>query len=84
MNGERPPDGPNGPAADDPIADLEQLDHDVSPEFVQGVRNKVERRRITGHFVVLSWDLPRVIVLEFLELVFQFVDFVSDSKGGRK
>ena len=84
MNGGRPPEGDDGSAADRPIVDLEELDYQVSPRFLQGVRNKVERRRVTGHFVVLSWDLPRVLVLEFLELLFQFVDLVSDSKGGRK
>jgi len=61
------------PDDDDPIAPLAELGQDVSPQFLQAVRNKIYRRTAANQMVAFSWNLPKVILMEMLLLIAHFV-----------
>ena len=62
-----------------PLADLGQ---DVSPEFLGIVRKKISRRTAANHMVSFSWNLPKVILLEMVMLISQFVSGPERGKLG--
>jgi hypothetical protein len=79
-------DGPDdGVPPDDvgePIDALRRLAEQPSPGFVDRVGRSIERRSFTSHLVSLTWHLPRLIVLEFVEIVFHFLGPRGNDGGG--
>jgi hypothetical protein len=81
-------DKPNPPPTDDkdlgePIADLLNLEQDTSPTFLSVVRRKIYRRSTTAQFVSFSFDLPKIILVEFWNMIVQLLSHRSTQKGGR-
>ncbi len=69
------PQGPGAPADEDPetgrpVEVLHDLGQQPSPGFIERLRLKLQRRTLTGQIAVLSWQLPKMLLLEFLDLVF--------------
>jgi len=54
------------------IAPLAELGQDVSPQFLQSLRQKIYRRTAANQMVSFSWNLPRVILTEMLMLIAHF------------
>ncbi len=52
--------------------------------FFARVRKKVERRQLTNQFVIVSWHLPKVVLIEFIKLAFGFFDSTPRRKGGEQ
>lgn len=80
-------DKPNPPPTDDqnlgePIADLLNLEQDASSTFLSGVRRKIYRRSTTAQFVTFYFDLPKIILVEFWNMIVQLLSPRSTRKGG--
>ena len=69
---------------DEPIAGLDGLDQPTSPGFVATLRARIERRQLTGHFASLAWHVPKIVILEFVRLIFDFVGSLSSDEGDSK
>lgn len=67
-NGPRPLDDEQ--IGEEPIRELADLRVDVTPGFLDRVRNRVERRVVTTQFLSLAWHVPAALLLEFLNMVF--------------
>lgn len=79
--GTGPPDGEDVDTGL-PIEVLSDLELPTRPGFMARVRNRIERRSITSQFVVFSWYLPKVVLLEFLQMLFEFISPSQRPKGG--
>jgi hypothetical protein len=64
-----------------PIRGLADLEHEVSPQFVSMVRQKIQRRATVSQFANFSWSLPRMILMEFLSLVVHVLAVADGRKG---
>ena len=73
MNDEIRGDGPEDNLGE-PIAELESLEreYETSRGFVQRLRRRLARRQLSGQFVVVSWHLPKIVLVEFIKFAFQF------------
>ena len=61
------PNEPNEPGIwGQPAEELRTLEDAPSPQFLLGVRKKIDRRRTTGQLVSFSWNLPKVILMEMV------------------
>lgn len=67
---------------DEPIEALSELGLEASGGFWAGVRKKIDRRVSAGHVASFAWDLPRLVFIEFLEIVFSLFPATKDRKGG--
>jgi hypothetical protein len=69
---------PNGPPSDaEPegrIAELASLEQDISPNFLVAVRKKIYRRTAVAQAAAFSWNVPKIIFFELLELVGHFIN----------
>lgn len=65
-----------------PIAALRDLVPEETPGFFDRLRKKIDRRIVTHEFVSLGWDVPRLVLKEFLEFVFQW--FQPAPSGGEE
>ena len=79
---------PDGPADDDdeadlgpPIAELRRLEQPSSATFLEVLRRKVERRVVTGQVTSAWWYLPRLVLLQFLEMIFGLFEPTDGDKG---
>jgi hypothetical protein len=80
-----PTSGTPGPDDDDePIEALSELDLEPSGSFWARVRKKIDRRVSAGHVASFAWDLPRLVFIEFLEIVFSLFPATKDRKGGHR
>ncbi|MBN1569116.1 MAG: hypothetical protein JXA73_14800 [Acidobacteria bacterium] len=78
---------PDDSALDDteePLTELAQLDLEASAGFWMRVRNKIERRVATAQVMSFTWNLPKLIFLEFLEIAFSIFPPAKDRKGEPK
>jgi hypothetical protein len=64
-----------------PADELRLLEDQVSPQFLLGVHNKIERRRTTGQMVSFSWILPKVILIEMVGWLSHLQELFGGSKG---
>ena len=64
-----------------PIEMLADLEEPARPGFMERVRNRIERRSLTGQFASFTWYLPKVILLEFLEMLFELFSSPQRPKG---
>lgn len=81
-------DKPNPRPSDDqelgaPIVDLLNLEQDISPAFLSSVRKKIYRRVTASQFASFSWELPRMILLEFWKMLVELSNPRASQKGGR-
>jgi len=65
----------------EPIAALASIDLEASERFWTRVRRKVDRRVATAQVVSFSWNLPKLIFLEFLEIAFNIFSPAKGRKG---
>ena len=68
--------GTNGTIADDPdlgppVTELRQASVTLGDRFVTRVRNRIERRVLTGEALELLWTAPSTMLLEFLRWPFE-------------
>lgn len=71
-----PPDG-----EEEPIAALALIELDASQGFWTRVRRKIDRRVATAQVLSFSWNLPKVIFIEMLEMAFTFFSPAKSRKG---
>lgn len=81
-------DKPNPRPSDDqglgePIADLLNLEQGTSPAFLSSVRKKIYRRVTASQFASFSWELPKIILLEFWTMLVELLNLRASQKGGR-
>jgi hypothetical protein len=67
----------------EPITDLLNLEQDTSPGFLNVVRRKIYRRAATSQFASFSWNVPKMIFVEFWNMLVQLLNPRAASKGGR-
>ncbi len=56
-----------------PVAALNDFEEEVSPEFVPRLRRSLHRRIFTGQMTQFSFNVPGMLLLEFLQLIFGFL-----------
>jgi hypothetical protein len=80
---DRPPDPPGGSTDDAelgaPVTELRDLMLAVDDRFSQKVRNRIDRRLLTGTFVDLAWTAPLMVLLELLRVPFELFSGRSRS-----
>jgi hypothetical protein len=52
-----------------PIDLLVNLEQEVSPQFLAGVRKKIYRRMAANQMIGFSWNLPKVVLMEMMSLI---------------
>lgn len=80
-------DNPISPGPEDgeePLAELERLDPEVSRGFWSRVHRKIDRRVAAGHVTSFAWNLPRLVFVEFLEIAFELFAPAQGRKGGTR
>ena len=75
MNSQTPDD------EEEPIAALALMDLETSEGFWARVRRKIDRRVATAQVLSFSWNLPKLIFLEFLEIAFNILPSAKSRKG---
>jgi hypothetical protein len=65
----------------EPVAALALIDEEASGRFWTRLRNKIDRRVATAQVVSFSWNLPKLVLLEFLEIAFNIFSPAKDRKG---
>ena len=63
-----------------PIDELKDQELDPKRDFVGRVRRQIERRTATSHPATFSWELPKLVLLEFLKAAGE----LSPKKDPRK
>ena len=86
MSDARRPDGADPPDPEDidtgePIRALAELGQPTTPGFLERVRLKIERRSLGNQFVDFSWHVPKILLLELLDLVFHLFGRQEDDGG---
>jgi len=61
---------PPNPDDESPVAALNDFEEDVSPEFVPRLRRRLHRRVFSGQVASFSYNVPAMILREFLQLIF--------------
>ena len=74
---------PNDNDLGEPIAALLDLEQDTSPSFFARVRRKIHRRTTGSQLASFSWYLPRMILLEFWNVLIHILNPGAPQKGGR-
>lgn len=75
---------PRDPEPDDDgerLAELSQLDLEASKGFWTRVRKKIDRRVAAGHVASFTWNLPKLVLIEFLEIAFNIFSPAKGRKG---
>jgi hypothetical protein len=75
------PDNNSPDDAGEPVTALALIDPEASPGFWARVRKKIDRRVATAQVLSFSWNLPKVIFLEFLEIAFNIFSPAKGRKG---
>jgi len=73
----RTPSEPPGDSTGRPVDELQRLEMEVSPQFVQQLQRKIERRVLARDLSVMSWELPKLM---FSELLFVCAQWVHGSR----
>ena len=58
----------------EPIAELMELEADVSRGFLGRVLSKLQRRSLVGHLATMAWTASALAFFEFLGVVFSVFD----------
>lgn len=82
MNGqdERPPGGDD---LGEPIVELRRLMTEGDERFVLLLRRRIDRSELARNVSVMSWELPKIVALEFLEMLFGLLGVKSREGGSR-
>lgn len=68
------PDDPTGDGTDEalgaPVTELQGLVLTVDERFARKLRNRIDRRLLTGIFIDLAWTAPLMVLLELLSAPF--------------
>lgn len=62
----------------EPLRELRELARETSPEFLTLVRRKIHRRSAISNVASFSWELPKMVLLQMMELA-SHVFLVSTS-----
>jgi hypothetical protein len=57
----------------EPVVELRDLSLSADDRFGRRVRGKIERRILTGEFIVLAWTAPMMMLLELLRVPFELL-----------
>jgi hypothetical protein len=68
------------PLLGEPITALNELEQNTSPRFLGNVRKKIFRRMAASEFASFSWQIPRIISIEFVGMLVE----ILSAFGGRK
>jgi hypothetical protein len=66
-----------------PVRGLGELEIEPSAGFLHRLRNKIERRSATSQFLSVTWYLPKLVLLEFVTIVFYFLRPADDGEGDK-
>lgn len=75
---DRPDDGEQ--RDERPIEVLDDLELETDERFVRNVRNKIDRRLTSNQLLSLGWEIPRLVVMEFVVMVLEIV-LPADRRG---
>lgn len=67
----------------EPIAALLNLEQETSSTFLNLVRRKIYRRTTASQVAAFSWNVPRMILGEFWNMLVQLLNPRATQKGGR-
>jgi hypothetical protein len=67
-----PSDNNPNPNDEIPVAALDDFEEDVSPDFVPRLRRRLHRRVFSGQVASFSYNVPAMLLREFLLLIFGF------------
>jgi hypothetical protein len=76
----RTPSDPPGDSIGRPVDELQRLETETSPQFMQRLHRKIERRVLARDLSVMTWELPKLIFSELLFVCAQWVH--SDQDRG--
>jgi len=65
----------------EPITALALIGLEASRGFWTRVRKKIDRRVATAQMLSFSWNLPKVVFLEFLQIAFNIFSPAKGRKG---
>jgi hypothetical protein len=82
MNDHRPLPPANDIDPGEPVAQLAGWEEESSELFLNLVRRKIYRRSATSHFACFTWDVPGMLLREFLEFLVHLLNPSRASKGG--
>jgi hypothetical protein len=67
----------------EPVRLLADLEQEPSAAFLNVVRRKIHRRSAASQFVSFSWNVPKVILLEFWNILVEILSPRGTQKGGQ-
>jgi hypothetical protein len=67
----------------EPVTVLAALEQDTSATFLTVVRRKIRRRSTASQFASFSWNIPKMILIEFWGVLVQLLSPRSTPKGGQ-
>ncbi len=73
--------GPTPDEGEQPVKELALMDLEASDGFWSRVHKKIDRRVATAQVVSFSWNLPKVIFIEFLQIAFNIFAPAKSRKG---
>lgn len=77
-----PPNDRDGDPGD-PLPGLEELEIQPSAGFLLRLGNKIERRSVASYFLGLMWYVPKMVILEFVTMVFYLFGPADDREGDK-
>lgn len=66
-----------------PIQALSELEQNISPTFLDRVRNKIYRRTTASQFASFSWTMPAKVFVEFVSVLAHLFS-VMGGRGARR
>lgn len=66
---------------DQPLDMLPSLEEATSPEFLQRVINRVDRRQTAAHVVNFGWSVSKAVLGEILGAMAELPEAIGKKKG---
>lgn len=76
--------GPDDDGLDEPIRELMDLERETTPGFLSRVRRKIYRRTAVSQVATFSWHLPKVIMVEMVDMLGHILNALSTRKGSER
>lgn len=70
--------------SDIPVSELKDGELEPTGDFAGRVRRSIERRVAGSQVATFSWQLPKVVLREFAELIVDRVPAVMNGKEAKK
>ena len=67
----------------EPIGMLADFQQDPSSHFLQRIRKRINRRMTAATAVAFACHLPKLILIEFLDMIFQVFSSDKPQKGDK-